>query len=128
MMKMEEKLHPVTDWDGNVFHEGDVLQAYNLMTAKAPTTEMYFDDFGNERMRIITPEFAWRKFFEANVELKDGVLQVQIPPAPEHEGLMWVPLRMMIDMQDDQFVAFCIKGISNNEERFYKHYFKPGDN
>lgn len=132
MIYMEEKLPLETDWEGNVIHEGDILVVYNLITQLAPgELDIFVDEDGIERMEVRTPNFAWRRFMELEVFLIAGILQIQIPnveaTGPGDE-MIWCPVRMLMEMQEDPFVAFCIKGKSDNEERFYRHFFRPFEN
>jgi len=121
-MIMEEKLHPASDWDGNVFKEGDVLQMYSIVNQLGNKLEKGPDG----ELLLTTPKFSWRRFYENEVRLIEGVLQVEIPAPPGDFGKVLVPVIMMMEMQEDPFIIFCIKGMSDNEEEFFKHMFRTG--
>jgi hypothetical protein len=104
MMMLENEAPPImTDWNDTPVFEGDVIVFVRIKKGL---------------------DYTWDPFYETEVINIEGVLYLTIPNADEG-GEFLVPTTLVNDMRDGSAAIFCIKGISDNEEAFYKKFYEP---
>ena len=102
----EDKLkNTMQDWRGTPFHVGDTIVFVRIKDGL---------------------DYRWDPYYETEVIDYLGAPYAEVP-GPEELDMETVlfPIDLIFEMRDGSAVVFCIKGISENEEDFYKEFFWP---
>ena len=116
------------DWQGNDIKEGQTLIAVAIKPAEQMSAPIIIDPASGEvrmvqAMAFKGPAYIWYPYIRAEVIDRAGELCLSI--YSRHQGAyIAAPIQMVEEVKND-FVEFCIEGVSDNEEEFFKNYFKP---
>lgn len=140
------------DWRGVPIEEGDTIVLVRIFVEWKFQDFVYKDPINkklylcehdhkiwqnmNHRLQNGTfkIEFGWEVTHESEVINEKGILWMEPPiemgkpPGPENEKT-FCPIDMIWDVhkefnRGERGNFICIKGISDNHENFYKHYFR----
>ena len=138
---VDKKKDMMQDWRGTIIHEGDTIVFVNVLAQKSYLSALFRDPESN---RIIRPKviptnpngFNWHPYWETEVFGKDGVLWLEIPPTEPGDTSSVIPIDLCWDFHKQNNLGalgnyFCIKGISDRHQDFYKSFLREnmsGDN
>jgi hypothetical protein len=124
----------VTDWEGNLIKEGDILCIYQFRDNVIPKSTFKFvmEDFKNNiteekgvkpSQEVVISKYIWKKLKEVEVvrvsEMNNNLFFME----KDSEHTYFTDISF-IYTYDSNTLAVCIRGKSDNEERFYLNHFK----
>ena len=124
----------VIDWEGNLIKEGDILCIYQFRDNVIPKSTFKFVvvDFKNRiteekgvkpSQEVANGGYMWKKLKEVSVERVSEMNNKLFFMEKDSESTYFTDLSF-INYYDKNTLAVCIKGKSDNEERFYLNHFK----
>lgn len=130
---MRDKIQDIMqDWDNTPIVATDVLVFVNIKQLSGIGKSTYIDP--ENKMEYKTrvnfgPYFiGWKTMWETTVTEIDGVLYCELPRHPA-EPITMVPVDLIWDLHKQGEGGkhgnfYCIKGISDNEQEFFKQHFR----
>ncbi len=124
----------VTDWEGNLIKEGDILCIYQFRDNVIPKSTFKFvvvdaknritEEKGVKPSQEVTNGgYMWKKLKEVSVERVSEMNNKLFFMEKDSDHTYFTDLSF-INYYDKNTLAVCIKGKSDNEERFYLNHFK----
>ena len=137
---VDKKENVMQDWAGTIFHEGDTV-VFTLFMKQIKFSEYIFRDPITHRLlkpRVVRNDvsgFGWDPYWESEIVNVNGILWAELPP-DETGASVGVPINLIWDEYKENDLKekghiFCIKGISDKHEEFFKHFLREnvsGDN
>lgn len=114
----------MTDWKGNIIQDRDTVVIYSTYTAPRSFSFGFMDMTNGgkyeEKTRIDYPEekYKWEFIREMLIE-NNGQYTVEL----SENATMACGVSMLSIFYPEPY-AICIKGKSDNQENYYKEYFK----
>jgi len=122
----------MTDWAGNEFVPGDIMVSVLIKHPDLISPPLlYNEETGHlepARVTIVEglPEWVWNPYLETDIVDHEGTTMMVLTNYETGKEFL-CPLHLAQEYAH-RFVFFCKKGVSDNEEAFFKHYFKPNMN
>ena len=132
-MKMKNRLNDIMhDWSGIPLCATDVLVFVNIRQIRDAEDFIYEDPKNKKLYKAKTKSptigIGWKVMWETTVTEINGTLHCELPRT-ENDPIVMIPIDLAWDLHKQGNGGyhgnfFCIKGLTDSEEVFFKHFFR----